>query len=115
MCFQAAAHRCDEHRLNTLQRTLSILLGERQQLQAEHHCSVAARIKLETLCRELQAHQCVLRVRKEGPGMQVVVVKTKTQEQEDKKDQINKEMRSKDSLITEWTQKTQFVSIMFYF
>ncbi|KAF6723179.1 Beta-taxilin [Oryzias melastigma] len=57
----AAAHRCDEHRLNTLQRTLSILLGERQQLQAEHHCSVAARIKLETLCRELQAHQCVLR------------------------------------------------------
>uniref|UniRef100_A0A3P9JY20 Taxilin beta a n=1 Tax=Oryzias latipes TaxID=8090 RepID=A0A3P9JY20_ORYLA len=57
----AAAHRRDDQRLNALQRTLSVLLGERQQLQAEHRCSAAARSKLETLCKELQAHQCVLR------------------------------------------------------
>lgn len=66
VCFQAAAHRRDDQRLNALQRTLSVLLGERQQLQAEHRCSATARSKLETLCKELQAHQCMLRVRQEG-------------------------------------------------
>nr|XP_019933859.1 PREDICTED: beta-taxilin-like [Paralichthys olivaceus] len=40
---------------------MSTLQEERQQLQAERRSSVAARGKLETLCRDLQSHYTTLR------------------------------------------------------
>uniref|UniRef100_A0A8P4GBI5 Beta-taxilin n=1 Tax=Dicentrarchus labrax TaxID=13489 RepID=A0A8P4GBI5_DICLA len=48
-------------RLCVLQQRLSVLLDERQQLQAESLSSLTARSELETLCRELQRHYSVLR------------------------------------------------------
>uniref|UniRef100_A0A3P8U088 Taxilin beta b n=1 Tax=Amphiprion percula TaxID=161767 RepID=A0A3P8U088_AMPPE len=57
----AALRRCDEQRLCALQQKLSILQEERKQLQAERRSGVAARSKLETLCRELQSHYNVMR------------------------------------------------------
>ncbi|XP_059212721.1 beta-taxilin [Centropristis striata] len=48
--------RSDEKKLNVLQQRLSVLLEERLQLQEESRCSIAARSKLENLCRELQGH-----------------------------------------------------------
>ncbi|XP_051793010.1 beta-taxilin-like isoform X2 [Acanthochromis polyacanthus] len=57
----AVLRRCDEQRLCVLQQKLSILLEERKQLQAERRSGVAARSKLETLCRELQTHYNVMR------------------------------------------------------
>lgn len=57
----AALRRCDEQRLCVLQQKLSILQEERKQLQAERRSGVAARSKLETLCRELQSHYNVMR------------------------------------------------------
>ncbi|XP_071324057.1 beta-taxilin isoform X1 [Trachinotus anak] len=57
----AALRRCDEKKLCVLQQKLSVLLEEKQLLQAEQHSSVAARSKLESLCRELQAHYSTLR------------------------------------------------------
>uniref|UniRef100_A0A3Q1HT08 Taxilin beta n=1 Tax=Acanthochromis polyacanthus TaxID=80966 RepID=A0A3Q1HT08_9TELE len=50
-----------KQRLCVLQQKLSILLEERKQLQAERRSGVAARSKLETLCRELQTHYNVMR------------------------------------------------------
>ncbi|XP_034555048.1 alpha-taxilin-like [Notolabrus celidotus] len=59
---ELAAHRhVDEKKLCVLQQTLSLLLDERQQLQAESRSSVTARGKLESLCRELQGHYSRLR------------------------------------------------------
>uniref|UniRef100_A0A3Q3J4U7 Taxilin beta a n=1 Tax=Monopterus albus TaxID=43700 RepID=A0A3Q3J4U7_MONAL len=52
--------RCDEKQLSGLRRTLSVLLEDRRQLQAEQCSSAAARSKLEALCRELQRHYGVL-------------------------------------------------------
>lgn len=57
----AGLRRSDQQRLCVLQQKLSVLLEERQQLQAERRNSVAARSKLETLCRELQSHYNVMR------------------------------------------------------
>ncbi|XP_008287881.1 gamma-taxilin isoform X2 [Stegastes partitus] len=57
----AALRRCDEQKSSVLQQKLSVLLEERQQLQAERRSSAAARSKLETLCRELQSHYSVMR------------------------------------------------------
>ncbi|KAM4528951.1 beta-taxilin isoform 2-T2 [Fundulus diaphanus] len=57
----AALRRRDEQRTGALQQKLCVLLEERQQLQAERRCSVAARSKLEALCRDLQAHYSALR------------------------------------------------------
>ncbi|XP_051265099.1 beta-taxilin isoform X1 [Dicentrarchus labrax] len=57
----AALRRSDEKRLCVLQQRLSVLLDERQQLQAESLSSLTARSELETLCRELQRHYSVLR------------------------------------------------------
>uniref|UniRef100_A0A3Q1DHV2 Taxilin beta a n=1 Tax=Amphiprion ocellaris TaxID=80972 RepID=A0A3Q1DHV2_AMPOC len=48
-------------KLCVLQQKLSILQEERKQLQAERRSGVAARSKLETLCRELQSHYNVMR------------------------------------------------------
>ncbi|MEQ2159349.1 hypothetical protein GOODEAATRI_021922, partial [Goodea atripinnis] len=59
----AALQRSDEQRMRSLQQKLCILLEERQQLQAERRCSIAARCKLEALCRDLQNHYSALRVR----------------------------------------------------
>ncbi|XP_030577492.1 beta-taxilin isoform X1 [Archocentrus centrarchus] len=56
-----ALRRCDALKLDALQQKLSAVLEERQQLQAEHRSSVAARGKLETLCREQQSFYNVLR------------------------------------------------------
>ncbi|XP_076611735.1 beta-taxilin isoform X1 [Chaetodon auriga] len=56
----AALRRSDEKQLSVLQQRLSVLLDERQQLQAESRSSIAARSKLETLCRELQGHYTVM-------------------------------------------------------
>ncbi|XP_041814708.1 beta-taxilin isoform X1 [Chelmon rostratus] len=57
----AALRRSDEKQMCVLQQKFSVLLDERQQLQAESRSSIAARSKLETLCRELQGHYSVLR------------------------------------------------------
>ncbi|XP_038583284.1 beta-taxilin isoform X2 [Micropterus salmoides] len=57
----AALRRCDEKKLCDLQQRLSSVLDERQQLQAESRSSIAARSKLESLCRELQGHYNILR------------------------------------------------------
>ncbi|XP_070781839.1 alpha-taxilin [Enoplosus armatus] len=57
----AALRRCDEKKLSALQQKLSVLLDERQQLQAESVSSLAARSRLESLCRELQGHYSTLR------------------------------------------------------
>ncbi|XP_029351613.1 beta-taxilin-like isoform X1 [Echeneis naucrates] len=57
----AALRRCDEKKLCVLQRKLSVLLEEKQQMQAERRSSVAARSQLESLCRELQSHYSTLR------------------------------------------------------
>ncbi|KAE8286463.1 Beta-taxilin Muscle-derived protein 77 [Larimichthys crocea] len=57
----AALRRCDDRKLCVLQQRLSVLLDERQQLQADSRSSVAARSKLENLCKELQRHYDVLR------------------------------------------------------
>ncbi|GAA6231662.1 alpha-taxilin-like isoform X1 [Lates japonicus] len=57
----AALRRCDEKKLCVLQQKLSVLLEEKQQLQAERRGSITARSKLETLCRELQSHYSTLR------------------------------------------------------
>ncbi|XP_041660450.1 beta-taxilin-like isoform X2 [Cheilinus undulatus] len=57
----AAQRRADEKKLCALQQRMSLLLDERQQLQAEGHSSITARSKLETLCRELQGYYSVLR------------------------------------------------------
>ncbi|XP_054474537.1 alpha-taxilin [Anoplopoma fimbria] len=57
----AAQRRGDERKLSVLQKKLSVLVDERQQLQEESRSSVAARSKLEDLCRELQGHYEVLR------------------------------------------------------
>ncbi|XP_044025670.1 gamma-taxilin isoform X1 [Siniperca chuatsi] len=57
----AALRRCDEKKLCVLQQRLSVVLDERQQLQAESRSSVTARSKLESLCRELQGHYNTLR------------------------------------------------------
>ncbi|KAI3363910.1 hypothetical protein L3Q82_001509 [Scortum barcoo] len=57
----AALRRCDEKKLCVLQQRLSLVLDERQHLQAESRCSIAARSKLESLCRELQGHYSKLR------------------------------------------------------
>ncbi|KAM4522642.1 beta-taxilin isoform 2-T2 [Odontesthes bonariensis] len=51
----ASLRRGDEQRLNALQQKMSVL-------QAERRSSVAARSKLETLCKELHAHYCTVRV-----------------------------------------------------
>ncbi|MED6293822.1 hypothetical protein CHARACLAT_014607 [Characodon lateralis] len=59
----AALQRSDEQRMSSLQQKLCILLEERQQLQAERRCSIAARCRLEALCRDLQNHYSALRVR----------------------------------------------------
>nr|XP_020442541.1 gamma-taxilin-like isoform X2 [Monopterus albus] len=56
----AVLQRCDEKQLSGLRRTLSVLLEDRRQLQAEQCSSAAARSKLEALCRELQRHYGVL-------------------------------------------------------
>ncbi|XP_035534280.1 beta-taxilin-like [Morone saxatilis] len=61
VCVQAALRRSDEKRLCVLQQRLSVLLDERQQLQADSRSSLTARSELETLCRELQGHYSVLR------------------------------------------------------
>ncbi|KAK5612342.1 hypothetical protein CRENBAI_013175 [Crenichthys baileyi] len=50
----AAQRRSDEQRMSSLQQKLSIL-------QAERRCSIAARCKLEDLCRDLQNHYSALR------------------------------------------------------
>lgn len=50
-CVQAALRHSDEKKLCVL-----------QQLQAESQRSIAARSKLETLCRELQGYYDTLRV-----------------------------------------------------
>uniref|UniRef100_A0A3Q3J9C3 Taxilin beta a n=1 Tax=Monopterus albus TaxID=43700 RepID=A0A3Q3J9C3_MONAL len=60
VCVQAVLQRCDEKQLSGLRRTLSVLLEDRRQLQAEQCSSAAARSKLEALCRELQRHYGVL-------------------------------------------------------
>ncbi|XP_060908786.1 beta-taxilin-like isoform X2 [Labrus mixtus] len=57
----AAQRRVDEKKLCVLQQRMSLLLDERQQLQAERRSGVTARGKLETLCRELQGHYSKLR------------------------------------------------------
>uniref|UniRef100_A0A3B4T8J3 Beta-taxilin-like n=1 Tax=Seriola dumerili TaxID=41447 RepID=A0A3B4T8J3_SERDU len=57
----AALRCCDEKKLCVLQQKLSVLLEDRQQLQAERRSSVAARSKLESLCWELQSHYSTLR------------------------------------------------------
>lgn len=57
----AAVRRCDVQRLSALQQKLSVVLEERQQLQAEYRSSIAARSKLESLCREQQSFYNVLR------------------------------------------------------
>ncbi|XP_041832474.1 alpha-taxilin isoform X1 [Melanotaenia boesemani] len=57
----AALRRSDEQKLNVLQQKLSLLQEERKQLQAENHSSLAARSKLETLCRELQVYHNTIR------------------------------------------------------
>ncbi|XP_039981032.1 beta-taxilin isoform X2 [Xiphias gladius] len=57
----AALRRCDEKKLLALQQKVSVLLEERQQLQAERRSGIAARSKLETLCRELQSHYSTMR------------------------------------------------------
>ncbi|KAG8011536.1 Beta-taxilin [Nibea albiflora] len=57
----AALRRCDDRKLCVLQQKLSVLLDQRQQLQADSRSSVAARSKLEALCKELQRHYDVLR------------------------------------------------------
>lgn len=62
LCSQAALRRCDVQRLSALQQKLSVVLEERQQLQAEYRSSIAARSKLESLCREQQSFYNVLRV-----------------------------------------------------
>ncbi|XP_026197877.1 beta-taxilin isoform X2 [Anabas testudineus] len=56
----AALRRIDEKKLAVVQQRVSVLLEERQQLQAEYRSSVTARSKLETLCRELQGHYRIL-------------------------------------------------------
>lgn len=53
---------CKRTFLVPVSRRLSVLLEERQQLQAEHRSSVTARSKLEALCRDLQGHYRILRV-----------------------------------------------------
>merc|ERR1712002_799071 len=50
-----------EKKLCALQQKLSVLLEERQQLQAERRSGVVARSELETLCRELQEYYRTLR------------------------------------------------------
>ncbi|CAI5684737.1 unnamed protein product [Oreochromis niloticus] len=57
----AALRRCDLQTLSALQQKLSVVLEERQQLQAEYRSSIAARSKLESLCREQQSFYNVLR------------------------------------------------------
>ncbi|XP_047429243.1 beta-taxilin isoform X2 [Mugil cephalus] len=57
----AAMRRCDAQKLCALQQKMSILLEERQQLQAERRSGVAARGELESLCRDLQSHYNMLR------------------------------------------------------
>ncbi|KAM6992823.1 LOW QUALITY PROTEIN: beta-taxilin [Tautogolabrus adspersus] len=57
----AAQRRVDEKKLCVLQQRMSLLLDERQQLQAERRSSSTARNKLETMCRELQGHYSKLR------------------------------------------------------
>ncbi|XP_067338698.1 beta-taxilin isoform X1 [Channa argus] len=57
----AVLRSCDEKKLCVLQQRLSVLLEERQQLQAERRSSTVARSKLEALCRDLQGHYKVLR------------------------------------------------------
>ncbi|XP_040920699.1 beta-taxilin isoform X2 [Toxotes jaculatrix] len=57
----AALRRGDDRKLCVLQQKLSVLLEEKQQLQTEHHRSITARSKLETLCRDLQSHYSTLR------------------------------------------------------
>ncbi|KAM4632663.1 beta-taxilin isoform 2-T3 [Polymixia lowei] len=52
----AEARRCDDRAQRVLQQKVSVLLREREQLQAELQRGVLARSKLEGLCRELQRH-----------------------------------------------------------
>ncbi|XP_047193958.1 beta-taxilin isoform X3 [Hippoglossus stenolepis] len=57
----ATLRRCDERKLCVLQQKMWTVQEERKQLQAERRSSVAARSKLETLCRDLQSHYTTLR------------------------------------------------------
>uniref|UniRef100_A0A672GGZ8 Taxilin beta n=1 Tax=Salarias fasciatus TaxID=181472 RepID=A0A672GGZ8_SALFA len=50
-----------EQKMSVLQQRMAVLLEERQQLHAERRSSIAARCKLETLCKELQSHYSMLR------------------------------------------------------
>lgn len=68
VCVQVAQRRVDEKKLCVLQQSLSVLLEEWQQLQAESRSGVVARSKLESLCRELQGHYSRLRVRPHRRG-----------------------------------------------
>ncbi|CAK6969591.1 beta-taxilin [Scomber scombrus] len=57
----AALRHCDEKKLCALQQKMSVLLDERQQLQAECRNGVVARSELETLCKDLKDYYTRLR------------------------------------------------------
>ncbi|XP_029965971.1 beta-taxilin isoform X2 [Salarias fasciatus] len=57
----ASSQRSEEQKMSVLQQRMAVLLEERQQLHAERRSSIAARCKLETLCKELQSHYSMLR------------------------------------------------------
>ncbi|KAM9356263.1 uncharacterized protein txlnba isoform 1-T1 [Pholidichthys leucotaenia] len=59
---ELVAQKCShEQKLGSLQRLLSLLMEERRQLHTERCSGIAARSKLESLCRDLQSHYNLLR------------------------------------------------------
>uniref|UniRef100_A0A672GKU3 Taxilin beta n=1 Tax=Salarias fasciatus TaxID=181472 RepID=A0A672GKU3_SALFA len=59
--YTELVRKCLFPKMSVLQQRMAVLLEERQQLHAERRSSIAARCKLETLCKELQSHYSMLR------------------------------------------------------
>ncbi|XP_059171447.1 alpha-taxilin-like [Physella acuta] len=54
-------HRVLQTSFKTQQRTMAVVMREKDQLQSEHTKAIMAKSKLESLCRELQKHNKVIK------------------------------------------------------
>ncbi|RUS74661.1 hypothetical protein EGW08_017567 [Elysia chlorotica] len=54
-------HRVLQTSFKTQQRTMTVVMREKDQLQAEHTRAMMAKSKLESLCRELQKHNKIIK------------------------------------------------------
>ncbi|KAH9519459.1 hypothetical protein Btru_002720 [Bulinus truncatus] len=54
-------HRVLQTSFKTQQRTISVVMREKDQLQSEHTKAMMAKSKLESLCRELQKHNKIIK------------------------------------------------------